>query len=649
MPALRGRPFWAALVGYLFVAVLFAWPLPLHFGTMVPGTVGGDTGVYIWNLWVFRHEILQGHFPFFTVQILSVTPSVPLTLHNYTTFANILAFPLLPLVGTVATFNTLLVASVVTSAFAMFLFARRVTGDNAAAWVAGLFFGFSPFMNARFAEHFSLVQAAPLPLFALVIDRLRTAPSTRLAAAAGLIVAWAFLSDPYYAVYCLLMAAFAAVYGVVSIKLMAARPVAIGWRALLDVCIICLAGLIAGIVVRGGGRFEILGITVSMHRLYTPVLALTLLVAVRVWMEIRPRVTVMLPPLRPQARVFAVGALACIALLSPVLSAMARPIAERQFISPTVLWRSSAGGMDLLAFFVPNPLHPLWGEYFKRGIQRMPDGFVENVTSIPWVAIALLVVAAAFARTRFPRYWIAFTAFFGLLALGPFVEIAGMKTYVPTPWALLRYVPVVGAARMPTRFSILVMFGVAILIGLALRDLRATWRRPAAGTAIVVALLLFELMPAPREVHSARVPAIYEIIRNDPRPIRILQLPFGLRDGMSSAGNFSAEYQFFQTVHGKRLIGGYLSRLPKDEVARYRQFRFMRVLLDLSAGELITEERFQRAALTSRQTLQDLNVGYVVINTDRASKQLQAFALQSFGLTYVASDGPHVLYKTSVK
>src|SRR5919106_4099532 len=113
MPALRGRPFWAALVGYLFVAVLFAWPLPLHIGTRVPGTVGGDTGVYIWNLWVFRHEILQGHFPFFTVQILSVTPPVPLTLHNYTTFANIVAFPLLPLIGTVATFNSLLVASLV--------------------------------------------------------------------------------------------------------------------------------------------------------------------------------------------------------------------------------------------------------------------------------------------------------------------------------------------------------------------------------------------------------------------------------------------------------------------------------------------------------------------------------------------------------
>lgn len=648
MPALRGRPFWAALFGYVCVAVAFSWPLPAQLGSAVPGPVGGDTGVYLWNLWVFRHEILQGHFPFFTVQILSVTPPVPLTLHNYTTFANIVAFPLLPLLGTVATFNVLLIANTAAAAFAMFVLARRLTGDSGAAWVAGAVFGFSPFMSARLTEHFSLVMAAPLPVFVLLLERLRTAPSTRIAVASGIVVAWAFLSDPYYAVYCLLMAGFAITYGVVSVQARAARSVAVGWRALLDIGIICLAGLIIGIVLRGGGHFEVLGLKVSMHRLYTPVLIFTVLVATRLWMAIRPRITLMLPPVRAHVRVAAVAFLACIAFLSPVLSAMAGPLAERQFISPKILWRSSAAGMDLLAFFVPNPLNYLWGDYFRRGIERLPGGFAENVASIPWVAIGILVAAAAYARMRLPRYWVVFTAFFGLLALGPFIEIAGVATYVPTPWTLLRYVPVIGAARMPTRFTILVMFGIAMLVAFALRELRQRWRWPATATAVVAALLLFELTPAPRPVHSARVPSIYGIVKADPRPVRILQLPFGLRDGMSSFGNFSAEYQYFQTAHGKRLMGGYLSRLPRNGIDRYRQFRLMRVMLDMSAGQLITEERFNRAALTSAQTLRDLDVGYVVINKDRAPQQLQDFALQSFGLTYVASDGPHVLYKTVV-
>ena len=647
MPALRGRLFWAPLVGYVCVAIAFAWPLPAQLGTAVPGPVGGDTGVYLWNLWVFRHEILQGHFPFATPQILSVTSPAPLTLHNYTTFANIVAFPLLPIFGTVATFNLLLIANTVAAAFAMFVFARRVTGDGAAAWVAGAVFGFSPFMSARLTEHFSLVMAAPLPVFALLLDRMRSAPTTGVAIVAGMVVSWAFLSEPYYAVYCLLMAGFTVVYRMVSIQPRAAPIIGAGWRALIDIGIVCLAGLIIGILLRGGGRFEVLGLKVSMHRLYTPVLVFTIFVAIRIWMAVRPRVTLMLPPIRPHVRDAAVAVLACVALLSPVLSAMATPLAERQFISPKIFWRSSAPGMDLLAFFVPNPLNRMWGEHFRRGIEGLAGGFAENVASVPWVAIGILVAAAVYARVRLPRYWIVFTAFFGLLALGPFIEIAGVSTYVPTPWTLLRYVPVIGAARMPTRFTILVMFGLAMLVAFALREIRHRARWPAGVTAAVAALLLIELVPAPRPVYSARVPAIYDIIKADPRPVRILQLPFGLRDGMNSFGNYSAEYQYFQTVHGKRLMGGYLSRLRQDAIDRYRQIRLIRVLLDMSAGQIITEERFNRAALSSAQTLRDLDVAYVVINKNRTPQQLQDFALQSFGLTYIASDGPHVLYKTS--
>ena len=50
------------LVSYLIVAALQAWPLPLHLATHLTGATGGDTGVYVWNTWVFRHEWLAGHW-----------------------------------------------------------------------------------------------------------------------------------------------------------------------------------------------------------------------------------------------------------------------------------------------------------------------------------------------------------------------------------------------------------------------------------------------------------------------------------------------------------------------------------------------------------------------------------------------------------
>src|SRR5687768_638738 len=100
MPAFGARQSAAALLGYVCVAVVFAWPLPGALGKVLFESPGGDTGVYIWNLWVFRHEIVEhGRFPFFTLEILALNAGAPLTLHNYTSLANIIAFPLLPLLG----------------------------------------------------------------------------------------------------------------------------------------------------------------------------------------------------------------------------------------------------------------------------------------------------------------------------------------------------------------------------------------------------------------------------------------------------------------------------------------------------------------------------------------------------------------------
>src|SRR5712691_1115718 len=101
----RSRPsaLFSALLAYGVVAVFFNWPLPLHLSSQLTGRITGDTGVYVWNVWLFRHEIVTHHrFPLFTQEILSLTPPVDLSLHNYTLFANVLAFPLIPVLGITA-------------------------------------------------------------------------------------------------------------------------------------------------------------------------------------------------------------------------------------------------------------------------------------------------------------------------------------------------------------------------------------------------------------------------------------------------------------------------------------------------------------------------------------------------------------------
>lgn len=253
MPARSARLHAVALLGYVSVAVLFAWPLPLRLGSALLGAPGGDTGVYVWNLWVFRHEIVShGAFPFFTTEILHATPPVPLTLHNYTPAANLVALPLLSVLGTVATFNLLVIASTALSAYAMFLLLQQQVGDPAAAWVGGVLYGFSPFMTARQMAHFSLVQAAALPLFVWLLHRIvADGPTWQRSAALGAVAAFAYLSDPYYAVYCALIGLFFTAWHVLGLERRPHRA-PFGLRVALDVAILIVAAAVAAILSHGG-------------------------------------------------------------------------------------------------------------------------------------------------------------------------------------------------------------------------------------------------------------------------------------------------------------------------------------------------------------------------------------------------------------
>jgi hypothetical protein len=646
MPALALRREAAALLGYVCVALAFSWPLPAELATALLGSPGGDTGVYVWNLWVFRHEIVQNHrLPFLTDQILALGPSVPLALHNYTTFANVLAFPLLPILGVVASFNVLIIASSVLTAYAMYCYARVRTSDAGAAWVGGLLFGFSPFMTSRMGEHFSLVLAAPLPLFAWLMYRLYAQPTLLLSCAAGATVAWAFMCDAYYAVYCLLIALFMACYSIFSVERQSPTVRRIWPRAVVDLLIVCVGGFIAGVVISGGGQLDLLGIRFSATRLYNPMLILTLLVLTRLWLTIHPRVTRVLP-ISPYAQAAVPAALVCALILAPVLGASGSPFGEQQWINPEIWWRNSPPGVDVLGFFAPNPMHPWFGFVTARWLATMEGGIAENAASIPWVALVTIVGAAIVIKFRPPRGWVIFTAVMASLALGPFVHAAGQLLYIPTPWAILRYLPVIGAARMPTRITVLVFLGVSMMLVMALQHIRSRSRRPNLVVACVAALLLLELLPAPRTFYSAEVPAIYHMVAADPRPVRLTTLPFGLRDGIESRGNTSASGQFYQTVHGKRLLGGYLSRLPRRSVERYRRDPTLGVLLRLSERRALDPGMLEKGLASADETLARTNVGYVVVDRLRAPKDLQDFARQAFHLTLVAEEGSLELYRT---
>ena len=636
-----------ALVGYAVIAVAFSWPLVLHLGTYLTGPPDGDTGVYVWNQWVFKHELLvHRQLPFFTNSIFSMTPEANLSLHNYTAFQNLLALPLSGMLGVVATFNVVFLLMSVLTAYSTFLLARHVTGRFAESWLAGLLFAWSPLLVTRGMGHFSLVAAAPLAVFLLVLMKADGHERFRDAVTLGVVVAWAETCDAYYAVFCLLIGAVFLVARVFAIHNSPQSGRARAARWAVDVLLLCSAGLVGAIAITGGWTSSIFGVAISAKGLYTPVLIMSALAFLRAAWHLRasPRPGAKADAMRLALLTGAAGLVAA-ALLSPVLYAVGERLTAGEFRSPGVLWRSSPGGVDLLALVLPNPNHPLTPQVIADWLTTFQGGYHEAVVSIPLVAIVTLVVAWK-RGWRASRWWTALAIGFGALALGPFVHVGGTNTYVPGPWALLRFVPIIGLTRMPTRFSVVMMLAVAVLFAAALAWLGRTYpRRRPLMLGVIATLLLAELLPAPMTLHSAAVPRFYQRVAAAPGDVRVLELPTGIRDGTSSVGNFIARSQYFQTMHEKPLIGGYLSRVGGRSVAQVRRIDMLDALIVLSEGGQLSEQR--EAALISAGPLfiDDANLGFVIVDRLRSSPALIDFAKRALQLRFVDRDGVFELYE----
>lgn len=126
----------------------------------------------------------------------------------------------------------------------------------------------------------------------------------------------------------------------------------------------------------------------------------------------------------------------------------------------------------------------------------------------------------------------------------------------------------------------------------------------------------------------------------------MLSLPFGLRDGVTSRGDYSPSSQFYQTVHEKQLVGGYISRLPGDSIARYRGNNTLRALLRYSEGTPVDDTLRALALERGPRNVRRLKIGYVVIDRQRSSAELIEFAKRALELTFVSSDGVLDLYRT---
>ncbi len=196
-PAAPRSPAWLALAGYLAVAFVLLWPLPLELTTHMLGDPSGDPllNAFIlgWDADRLRHG-LQG---LWQAPLFYPAPDTLAWSEHLLGIAVFVAPIYWITANPVLTYNVALFASIVLAGMGMHLLARELTGRTDAAWIAGVSFSCLPYRVAQL-PHLQVLYAGWMPLALLGLHRYFRTGSKK--ALAGFVAAYALtsLSNGYY-------------------------------------------------------------------------------------------------------------------------------------------------------------------------------------------------------------------------------------------------------------------------------------------------------------------------------------------------------------------------------------------------------------------------------------------------------------------
>ena len=273
-------------------------------------------------------------------------------------------------------------------------------------------------------------------------------------------------------------------------------------------------------------------------------------------------------PLLKAVLVLAVAGLILSPLLVPMVAEALRDSSYLEFPFRTTV-RLSA---DLLAFVTPNELHPIWGPAATRLSQVFSSSTSERMVFAGYIPLALAGYAV-WTRRRKAGFWLASGVVFFILALGPYLHVAGRQLPIPLPYlGLYRLVPFFSIARSVSRFDVMVMLCLAVLAALGLQGVlrRLPARRGIFVASLGVALVCLEFLPVPYPLTEVEVPSFYESLAAEPEEYAILELPMNWD---------RPAHLLYQTAHRKPIIAGYVTRPnPLSIVERVpvlQHFRFL--------------------------------------------------------------------------
>jgi hypothetical protein len=289
------------------------------------------------------------------------------------------------------------------------------------------------------------------------------------------------------------------------------------------------------------------------------------------------------------------------------------PLAWENFANPSgqdpYLGKERETQTDLVAYFIPNLYHPLWGDLAAPVHRR----FLRNKDhAVALGYLPLVLVLYGLFRWRKDRemcFWLVGLLIFWMLALGPFPRING-ESYptVPLPYRLVGWSFPVRSLRNPERFNIIVGLCLALVGSASIASLlrRLSSRRATLGAIAVSVLVLFEYWSWPFPTRLPDVPGFYHQLAAEPGDFAIVDLPI--------TNDLSKRYMYYQTVHGKSTVTGHVSRPPADAYDFIASNGLLRAMWQGEGIDTLGDSGDQMAAVA------DAGVRYLIVHKSQLSE-----------------------------
>jgi hypothetical protein len=310
--------------------------------------------------------------------------------------------------------------------------------------------------------------------------------------------------------------------------------------------------------------------------------------------------------------------------------------------------------IDSLSFFLPSFYSTIFhGAATHPGLLNSIYAIdpTERIGYIGYIALALAIYGVY--KYRKSMYgWLAGFIIFALLALGPFIQIAGTLTPIPAPYALYRLIPALNIIREPGRFDLVAMMFISILAGFGavallerLQKHMHTMKNAALiVTAVLTILILIEtnglvyghgLVSA--VAANVSVPSFYKEIGALPTNFSTLSLPALPSNASATPALYVGEATFYTSVSHKALVGGYITRENlTDQISLYN------IPLAVQASNLENDGTFgfsspvsQNYTAQSLLGLYNYNTAFVVVQKGAYNNDtlnfLDAYLYKIFG------------------